>query len=295
MAVEIIEPGTLTETLVHLTALSQEFPRTKFIFRGHQNSQWKLCTTYDRYWPFSPLHDPEGIKRMIAQFRAGVMKLRLESPPGNNQLIWLEYGRHHGLAVPLLDFTWSPFVALFFAFDGIREQPKPTSSAVYALNLHQLAKKIAHRYVSSGGDARKYVQVMNEFFYHGESCLTNDIPLDRLFFIHSPSAYTQRMHAQLGVFLYSTLIFNHDQGPPSNLEEFFEDVPPGFDWPSLPNDNRPIITKIILPHTWAGEVFNSLDIMRISGSTLYLSAEGVAKDVYNSYYYEPRAAFLRDC
>jgi len=34
--------------------------------------------------------------------------------------------------------------------------------------------------------------------------------------------------------------------------------------------------------------------MRISGSTLFLSAEGVAKDVYNSYYYKPRAAFLRD-
>jgi hypothetical protein len=102
------------------------------------------------------------------------------------------------------------------------------------------------------------------------------------------------MHAQLGVFLYSTLLFDDGPGQPSNLEEFLGIVPVGLDWPSLPEDNRPILTKIILPHDWASEVFNRLDVMRISGSTLFLSAEGVAKDVYNSYYYKPRAAFLRD-
>lgn len=294
MTVELIRPVNLSEALNKLTSLSQEFPITQFIFRGQQDNQWKLCTTYDRYWPFKPLHDPDGIRRMIAQSRAGVVKLGPQTPQGDNQLTWLEYARHHGLAAPLLDFSWSPFVALFFAFDGVREQQEPTSSAVYALNLHQLAKKIAHRYVEFGGDARNHVQVMNDFLYYGASHLTIDIPLDKIFFFHSPSAYTRRMHAQLGVFLYSTRIFDGGPGRPSNLEEFLGNVQAGLDWSSLPNDNRPILTKILLPHSWAGEVFSRLDVMSISGSTLFLSAEGVAKDVYNSYYYQPRSAFLRD-
>jgi FRG domain-containing protein len=294
MAVEIIKPSTLAEALDKLTSLSQEFPRTQFVFRGQRNSQWHLCTSYDRYWPLKTLHDPDGMREKLAHFQSGVMKLRLQTPPGNNQLNWLEYARHHDLAVPLLDFSWSPFVALFFAFDGVREQQKPPSSAVYALNLHQLAKKIAHRDVKFGGDPHDFVSVMNDFLYNGATHLTSDFPLDKLFFIPSPSAYTLRMHAQLGVFLYSTLLFDDGPGQPSNLEEFLGIVPVGLDWPSLPEDNRPILTKIILPHDWASEVFNRLDVIRISGSTLFLSAEGVAKDVYNSYYYKPRAAFLRD-
>jgi hypothetical protein len=102
------------------------------------------------------------------------------------------------------------------------------------------------------------------------------------------------MHAQLGVFLYSTKLFDYDPGQPTNLEEFLDTVKEGFDSPSLPNDSRPVLTKMILPHTWASEVFSRLEVMSISGSTMFLSAEGVAKDVYNAYYYQPRAAYLRD-
>jgi hypothetical protein len=101
------------------------------------------------------------------------------------------------------------------------------------------------------------------------------------------------MHAQLGVFLYSTIMFDDDPRNPSNLDEYLANIREGFDSPSLPNDSRPALTKMILPHSWASEVFSRLDVMSISGSTMFLSAEGVAKDVYNSFHYEPRAAFLR--
>ncbi len=294
MAVEIIKPSTLAEALDKLTSLSLEFPKPEFIFRGQQNSEWRLCTSYDRYWPFKPLHDPYGMSRMLDQVRSGVTKLGLETPLGDNLLTWLEYARHHGLAVPLLDFSWSPFIALFFAFDGVREMAKPTNSAVYALNLRQLAKEVARRHVETGTDNHEFVPVMNDFLYDGASHVTSDFPLDKLFFIRSPSVYTRRMHAQLGVFLYSTILFDDDPGKPSNLDEFLDNIQEGFDSPSLPNDSRPVHMKIILSHSWASEVFNRLDVMSISGSTLFLSAEGVANDVYNSYHYHPRAAFLRD-
>jgi hypothetical protein len=214
MTVEILRPRTLTKALEKLTSLSLEFPSQEFIFRGQQNSKWKLCTSYDRYWQFKPIHDSYSMMGMLDQFRSGVTKLGLQIPVEDNLLTWLEYARHHGLAVPLLDFSWSPFVALFFAFDGVREGHKPPSAAIYILNLHQLAKEIARQHVGTIGEPSKFVGVMQDFLYKGPSHLISGLPADYLFFIRSPSAYTRRMHAQLGVFLYSTIMFDDDPKKP---------------------------------------------------------------------------------
>ena len=50
MTVEIVELHDLAEALAKLTSLSQKFPGTEFVFRGQKDCQWRLCTSYDRYW-----------------------------------------------------------------------------------------------------------------------------------------------------------------------------------------------------------------------------------------------------
>jgi hypothetical protein len=100
MTAEIVEPRDIDEALAMLTSLSQEFPRTEFVFRGQQDSQWRLCTSYDRYWAGKPPHDEFFVRRMVAQFRSGITRLGLETSLGNDQLAWLEYARHHGLPAP---------------------------------------------------------------------------------------------------------------------------------------------------------------------------------------------------
>src|SRR5687767_7621121 len=106
MTVKTIEPRHISEALDTLTSLSQEFPRTEYIFRGQQDSRWPLCTTYDRYWVGRPIYDDSFVTKMIAQFRSGIARLGLRTSLGNNWLAWLEYARHHGLPAPLLDFSW---------------------------------------------------------------------------------------------------------------------------------------------------------------------------------------------
>jgi hypothetical protein len=75
MTIENFEPRDIDEALAKLTALSQlsqKFPHMEYVFRGQQDSQWRLCTSYDRYWAGRPIHEEFFVQRMVTQFRSGV-------------------------------------------------------------------------------------------------------------------------------------------------------------------------------------------------------------------------------
>jgi hypothetical protein len=53
----------------------------------------------------------------------------------------LEFARHYGVPSPLIDFSFSPYIALFFAFNGVRPQDskKGDRVAICCLNIYELA------------------------------------------------------------------------------------------------------------------------------------------------------------
>jgi FRG domain len=116
---------------------------------------------------------------MVAQFRSGVTRLGVQTSLGSDQLAWLESARHHGLPAPLLDFSWSPFVALFFACDGVRDgHEPPQKAAVYALNLKQLAQEMARRKGADVGDLTAFSRAMDAFLSRGAARLNREVPKD---------------------------------------------------------------------------------------------------------------------
>lgn len=98
---------------------NEPFSRGKFLFRGHSDPRWKLETTFDRM--FSKQSKSARLK--IAEELLEVFKRNLEgesiTPEARgNDSVMLSLGQHYGLPTRLLDWTESPYIAAFFAYNS---------------------------------------------------------------------------------------------------------------------------------------------------------------------------------
>jgi hypothetical protein len=93
---------------------------TTYIYRGHANSVWKLEPTLDRV-----IQSPRSLRRRphLDAFKYSVRGRRGPNPaPLRDENEWWALGQHNGLLTPLLDWTESPFVALYFAIVNARTE-----------------------------------------------------------------------------------------------------------------------------------------------------------------------------
>ncbi|WP_073661983.1 FRG domain-containing protein [Pseudomonas aeruginosa] len=107
----------------------------QLIFRGQRRSDWSLMPTLGR------LSDNGIVTEELAASQLERFKRAIRGRLSDNSLLdedeelW-SIGQHHGLMTPLLDWTYSPYVALFFAFakpDSKDEEENPYR-VVYVLN-----------------------------------------------------------------------------------------------------------------------------------------------------------------
>lgn len=119
-------------------------PGFEYVYRGHRRFDWKLQPTLGRI-AHNGVIDAELANRHLRSFRQAirgrVSDYELVREHEEDEL-WA-VGQHHGLMTPLLDWTYSPFVALFFAFsakDVPGELDNPYRS-VYLLNKAALEDK----------------------------------------------------------------------------------------------------------------------------------------------------------
>lgn len=112
-----------------------------YIWRGHGSADWELHSTLERKLAAVPKKQWHArTDYHLQNFKLASRGRRGDNPPAlQSDNEWWALGQHHGLATPLLDWTVSPFVALYFAF----QEPAPTPKgprAVFALH-EESAKK----------------------------------------------------------------------------------------------------------------------------------------------------------
>lgn len=114
-------------------------PKTQYVFRGHRRYDWSLLPTLGRV-PANGIVTKTLADQQLLLFRRAVRgrltdNSLLDESDDTDDELW-SVGQHHGLMTPLLDWTYSPYVALFFAFareDKQGEDDNPYR-AIYVLN-----------------------------------------------------------------------------------------------------------------------------------------------------------------
>lgn len=212
---------------------------TTLIFRGHGDSTWKLEPTLDRI-----IKSPKAHRREthLERFKLETRGRRGSNPPSLvDENDWWALGQHHGLSTPLLDWTESPFVALYFAAaSGL--QVKSYSVAVYAL--------------AQAGISRRNTRIYNDDAID----LVNDRkPTVKI--VRPQSDENSRLVSQRGVFT---------RGPNNiDLESWVKSF--------APDDEKSLtLLKLNIPKMGLQDCLRYLNRMNINHSTLFPDLTGAS-------------------
>jgi hypothetical protein len=108
----------------------------KWVFRGQEKAKWGLTHTLYRQLQNRGVKRRDWRKQEKRIIRMFSRKAHLFLPAlPRNFLEWIALMQHHGAPTRLLDFTWSPYVAAFFALDNATEDE---DAAIWAVNEHVL-------------------------------------------------------------------------------------------------------------------------------------------------------------
>lgn len=97
---------------------NQMFRRGKYLFRGHSDPSWKLVPTFDRMFANQSRSRRLLIAdELLVRFKRSLEGFTLPAEALASDSMLLAMGQHYGLPTRLLDWTESPYIAAFFAFN----------------------------------------------------------------------------------------------------------------------------------------------------------------------------------
>lgn len=232
-------------------------PYSNWAFRGQAESRWPLSSTLARYLENFSVDRrawPEQEERILRIFKRKAHHFLAQAPDASDEFQWLALMQHHGAPTRLLDFTWSPYVAAFFALER-----STGDAAVWALNPVPIS------YVSSqtiqGGqkiappEMNPRVEGNLRHYY-----LKGEIPF---LWVGEPQVMNRRLIAQSGTFAI-----------PGILTQPMEEILSGYPDPAN------TLVKFTLPSDKIRKRgLRELYRMNITHATLFPDLDGLARSL----------------
>jgi hypothetical protein len=250
-------------------------------FRGHADARWRVESTLTRAARKLGC-PPEWLNHreywMLRQFQRRFPAYMGEAPPPVTKLDWLALMQHYGCATRLLDFTYSFYVAAFFALETAEGD-----AAIWAVNKAALNSVVAER--QQRQRAADYEQANIRHIAYTEQFLGLQMPAPcpKLVLPIEPEYLHRRLTAQQGFFLCPLSLETPLQ---QSLEESFglpgdaliDGCESTWDQMQCPIGNWSVL-KIVIPAKLHGHAVKDLQMMNINSSTLFPGLDGYARSM----------------
>lgn len=226
----------------------------KFCYRGHHHENYFLRHSLQR--AFENLEIPSRWwnareKASIESFRSKSHLFLGHIPNRNDDLEWLSIMQHFGAPTRLLDFTFSPYVALFFAAERIT-----SDFTVYEIDLLELKK------LNNSLGVRYNENQLQSLLITKDNNINHPIVVP-----YEPKYQNERLIAQQGLFLFSNQL---DGKLDKVLNEY--------------NSASPFIKQYVfnMDKSDVKKLITKLKTMNIDNLRLFPGIEGMAKSQYLS-------------
>jgi hypothetical protein len=222
-------------------------PYSNWAFRGERDERWPLYSSLSRYLKNFGVDQrawSDQESRILRVFKRKAHQFLAQPPEPDDDFQWLALMQHHGAPTRLIDFTWSPYVAAFFALERTL-----TDGVVWAMNPATINSSRADKPRrmdprTKGNFSRYYLKGSQRFIWMGE-----------------PHTMNRRLIAQSGTFAVPGVL-------DVPIEEMLSD-----------RDQENILAKFILTNAVREVGMRELYRMNITHATLFPDLDGLARSM----------------
>lgn len=236
--------------------------KLEWIYRGQANASWGLSSSLERSSLVEIDHDVEIV--LVAEYRKAIRSFSDHSGTPETILEWLSLLQYHGTPTRVIDFTYSPYIAAYFAF---QEEGSEKSGPVAIWCVNRIRFYQAALY---------YLKKHLEISYHsGRQYLFSESTFENLFgrrdldcvMPYDLANANQRQLIQQSVFVAAM-----------NPEKRFVDQLSFLDY-----QEKPIMTKLTIPRKERKLALRDLMKMNITHATLFPGIDGFARSLNLKY------------
>jgi hypothetical protein len=228
-------------------------------FRGQSDAAWPLFSSLSRHLLGYGIHRDAWAEQEARIFRIFRRKAHLfldHVPDEQDAFQWLALMQHHGAPTRLLDFTWSPFVAAFFALERATRDAAIWAVFIPAIWHASNTVKLPKRKTAvSPHDLGMRNAGAYESFYLG-----NTVP-----FVSSgePVVMNKRLIAQSGTFIV-----------PGVLDQPVEQILAQY-----PEPEQAVVKFVLKTGDIRADAMSAFYHMNLTNATLFPDLDGLARSL----------------